>query len=121
MLFKPCASQRLFLPQILRNLDRLIYVDADVIFLKPIQLLWAHFKKFNSTQLAALTPEHEDEAMGWLVLKRIWEKTLPLTLFVNEKTFSLKCQSAFLIYNKRRPTVMFIFTQAACYECANET
>lgn len=27
--------------------------------------IWAHFEKFNSTQLAALAPEHEEEWMGW--------------------------------------------------------
>lgn len=65
VLFKPCASQRLFFPQILTHLDRLLYVDTDILFLKPVQDIWRLFSKFNSSQLAALAPEHEDKAMGW--------------------------------------------------------
>jgi hypothetical protein len=26
--------------------------------------VWMHFKKFNETQFASLTPEHEDPNMG---------------------------------------------------------
>lgn len=65
VLFKPCASQRLFFPQILTHLDHLLYVDTDILFLKPVQDIWQLFSKFNSSQLAALAPEHEDKAMGW--------------------------------------------------------
>ena len=39
-LFKPCASQRLFLPQILASVDSLLYVDTDVVFLAPVEDLW---------------------------------------------------------------------------------
>jgi len=65
VLFKPCASQRLFFPQILTEIDRLLYVDTDILFLKPVQDIWRLFSHFNSSQLAALAPEHEDKAMGW--------------------------------------------------------
>ncbi|KAL3841328.1 hypothetical protein ACJMK2_019490 [Sinanodonta woodiana] len=64
-LFKPCASQRLFMPSILTDVDALIYVDTDVLFLSPVDNIWGFFKSFNSTQLAALAPEHEDAAIGW--------------------------------------------------------
>ncbi|XP_068155871.1 glucoside xylosyltransferase 2 [Drosophila tropicalis] len=64
-LFKPCAAQRLFLPSLLTNVDSLLYVDTDVLFLSPISDLWTFFKKFNETQMAALTPEHESENIGW--------------------------------------------------------
>jgi len=65
VLFKPCASQRLFFPQILTELNLLLYVDTDILFLKPVTDIWSHFSKFNSSHLAALAPEHEDKAMGW--------------------------------------------------------
>uniref|UniRef100_G3MTQ1 UDP-D-xylose:beta-D-glucoside alpha-1,3-D-xylosyltransferase n=1 Tax=Amblyomma maculatum TaxID=34609 RepID=G3MTQ1_AMBMU len=64
-LFKPCASQRLFLPSMLPDVDAVIYVDADVLFLSPIEKLWEHFASMNSSHLAALAPESEDYATNW--------------------------------------------------------
>lgn len=64
-LFKPCASQRLFLPSMLPEEDAVIYVDADVLFLRPIEELWRLFGSMNSSQLAALAPESEDYATNW--------------------------------------------------------
>ncbi|XP_052067056.1 glucoside xylosyltransferase 2-like isoform X2 [Mytilus californianus] len=64
-LFKPCASQRLFIPSLLTDVDSLLYVDTDILFLRPVEEIWMFFGKFNSTQLAALAPEHEDKAAGW--------------------------------------------------------
>lgn len=64
-LFKPCASQRLFLPSMLPDVDAVIYVDADVVFLSPIEKLWQHFAAMNSSHLAALAPESEDYATNW--------------------------------------------------------
>ncbi|KAM3877981.1 glucoside xylosyltransferase 2 [Diretmus argenteus] len=64
-LFKPCAAQRLFLPVILKEVDSLLYVDTDVLFLRPMDDIWAFLKAFNSTQLAAMAPEHEVPKIGW--------------------------------------------------------
>ncbi|XP_026163744.1 glucoside xylosyltransferase 2 [Mastacembelus armatus] len=64
-LFKPCAAQRLFLPVILKDVDSLLYVDTDVLFLRPIDDIWRLLKSFNSTQLAAMAPEHEVPKIGW--------------------------------------------------------
>ncbi|KAF7656215.1 hypothetical protein LDENG_00044570 [Lucifuga dentata] len=64
-LFKPCAAQRLFLPVILEDVDSLLYVDTDVLFLRPMDDIWAFLKSFNSTQLAAMAPEHEVPKIGW--------------------------------------------------------
>ncbi|KAK6171590.1 hypothetical protein SNE40_019745 [Patella caerulea] len=64
-LFKPCASQRMFIPDLLTEVDSLLYVDTDVLFLSPIEEIYSFFSKFNATQLAALAPEHEDRATGW--------------------------------------------------------
>ncbi|XP_069062211.1 glucoside xylosyltransferase 2 isoform X2 [Pleurodeles waltl] len=64
-LFKPCAAQRLFLPVLLRDVDSLLYVDTDVLFLRPIDDLWRFLKLFNATQLAAMAPEHEIPKIGW--------------------------------------------------------
>uniref|UniRef100_A0A8C5PNT1 Glucoside xylosyltransferase 1 n=1 Tax=Leptobrachium leishanense TaxID=445787 RepID=A0A8C5PNT1_9ANUR len=64
-LFKPCASQRLFLPLILREVDSLLYVDTDILFLRPVDDIWSFLDAFNSTQIAAMAPEHEEPRMGW--------------------------------------------------------
>ncbi|KAM9854669.1 glucoside xylosyltransferase 1 [Aulostomus maculatus] len=64
-LFKPCASQRLFLPLILREVDSLIYVDTDILFLRPVEDIWALLSQFNASQLAAMAPEHEEPRIGW--------------------------------------------------------
>ncbi|NXQ67985.1 GXLT2 xylosyltransferase, partial [Quiscalus mexicanus] len=64
-LFKPCAAQRLFLPVILKDVDSLLYVDTDVLFLRPIDDIWHLLREFNSTQLAAMAPEHEMPKIGW--------------------------------------------------------
>ena len=50
---------------ILTTIDSVIYIDTDILFLSNVRSLWRFFRKFNSTQLAALTPEHEDPSMGW--------------------------------------------------------
>ncbi|GFG37561.1 hypothetical protein Cfor_09602 [Coptotermes formosanus] len=64
-LFKPCASQRLFLPTVLHDVDSLLYVDTDTLFLGPLEDVWRHFDLMNSSQMAALTLEHEDPNTGW--------------------------------------------------------
>ncbi|KAM5232120.1 glucoside xylosyltransferase 2 isoform 2-T2 [Hipposideros larvatus] len=64
-LFKPCAAQRLFLPVILKDVDSLLYVDTDVLFLRPVDDIWKLLRQFNSTQLAAMAPEHEIPKVGW--------------------------------------------------------
>ncbi|XP_072136689.1 glucoside xylosyltransferase 2 [Mobula birostris] len=64
-LFKPCAAQRLFLPMILKDVDSLLYVDTDVLFLRPVDDVWKFLRLFNSTQLAAMALEHEIPKIGW--------------------------------------------------------
>uniref|UniRef100_UPI0037E7B778 glucoside xylosyltransferase 1-like isoform X2 n=1 Tax=Semicossyphus pulcher TaxID=241346 RepID=UPI0037E7B778 len=64
-LFKPCASQRLFLPLILKEVDSLLYVDTDILFLRPVEDIWALLSQFNSSHLAAMAPEHEEPRIGW--------------------------------------------------------
>ncbi|XP_059505903.1 glucoside xylosyltransferase 2 isoform X2 [Stegostoma tigrinum] len=50
---------------ILRDVDSLLYVDTDVLFLRPIDDAWHFLNLFNSTQLAAMAPEHEIPRIGW--------------------------------------------------------
>ncbi|XP_012735864.2 glucoside xylosyltransferase 1 isoform X1 [Fundulus heteroclitus] len=64
-LFKPCASQRLFLPLLLKQVDSLLYVDTDILFLRPVEDIWGLLSQFNGSQLAAMAPEHEEPRIGW--------------------------------------------------------
>ncbi|XP_028814088.1 glucoside xylosyltransferase 1 isoform X2 [Denticeps clupeoides] len=64
-LFKPCASQRLFLPLILNQVDSLLYVDTDILFLQPVEEIWNFLSRFNSSHLAAMAPEHEEPRIAW--------------------------------------------------------
>ncbi|XP_062403294.1 glucoside xylosyltransferase 1-like isoform X2 [Sardina pilchardus] len=64
-LFKPCASQRLFLPLLLKDVDSLLYVDTDILFLQPVDEIWNFLSEFNSSQLAGMAPEHEEPRIGW--------------------------------------------------------
>ncbi|EDV28705.1 uncharacterized protein TRIADDRAFT_18847 [Trichoplax adhaerens] len=64
-LFKPCSCQRLFLPYLLKKTDSLIYLDTDILFMRPPEDLWNFFNKFNATQLVAVSPEGEDIRTSW--------------------------------------------------------
>lgn len=93
-LFKPCAAQRLFLPvsvniltfasyyiflcinfqfatiicsfqAILTDVDSVLYMDTDTLFTAPVIDVWNFFRHFNATQIAGLSPEHEDTNVGW--------------------------------------------------------
>ncbi|ROL48372.1 Glucoside xylosyltransferase 1 [Anabarilius grahami] len=59
-LFKPCASQRLFLP-----VDSVLYVDTDILFLRPVEDVWSFLSAFNRSHVAAMAPEHEEPRIGW--------------------------------------------------------
>lgn len=50
---------------ILKEVDSLLYVDTDIIFLQPVEEIWALLSRFNSSQLAAMAPEHEEPRIGW--------------------------------------------------------
>lgn len=64
-LFKPCATQRLFMPYLVEGTDRALYVDTDILFLRPPEDIWAFFAEFNERQLAALAPETESPGGSW--------------------------------------------------------
>ena len=47
------------------DVDALLYVDTDILFLSPIGAIWQHFNNFTASQSTGLAPEHEDTATGW--------------------------------------------------------
>ena len=53
-----------FLQKLLPDIDALLYVDTDMLFLRPVDEMWRFFREFNSTQIAGLAAEHEPEQAG---------------------------------------------------------
>ncbi|EEC11534.1 hypothetical protein IscW_ISCW009544 [Ixodes scapularis] len=49
----------------LPNEDAVLYVDADTLFLSPVEELWSVFEKMNESHLTALTYETEDVRTNW--------------------------------------------------------
>lgn len=54
-----------FTQLILKDIDSIMYVDSDILFLQPVDRLWALLSHFNSSQLAAMAPEHEEPRIAW--------------------------------------------------------
>ena len=63
--FKPCSSQSLFLARILVDVDALIYIDTDVLFLEAPENLWHIFNNFDESHIAALAFECGSEENCW--------------------------------------------------------
>ena len=55
-LFRPCSTERLFVPDILSEYDSVIYLDTDIIFMAPPEQLWNEFSKFGTTHMVAMAP-----------------------------------------------------------------
>ncbi|XP_047736071.1 glucoside xylosyltransferase 2-like [Hyalella azteca] len=52
-----CVSKKLIFEKMYPEEDALIYLDTDIVFLRPIEDLWRVFKNFNDEQLfGAVTP-----------------------------------------------------------------
>ncbi|MEQ2181865.1 hypothetical protein GOODEAATRI_016013 [Goodea atripinnis] len=50
---------------ILKDIDSIVYVDSDILFLQPVDGLWDFLSRFNPSQLAAMSPEHEEPRIAW--------------------------------------------------------
>jgi UDP-xylose:glucoside alpha-1,3-xylosyltransferase len=56
-IFGHCSTQRLFFPNLLTDVDALLYVDSDTLFVSPPMELYRKFDNFTENQIAALAPE----------------------------------------------------------------
>jgi UDP-xylose:glucoside alpha-1,3-xylosyltransferase len=63
--YAPCASLRLFFPQLLSDHDSAIYLDTDLLFFQDPRGLSSYFSTFNEGTMAAMAadqygfcPEH---------------------------------------------------------------
>ncbi|KAK7079152.1 Glucoside xylosyltransferase 1, partial [Halocaridina rubra] len=53
-LLRPCSSARLFLPEIITDLDSAVLIDTDTLFLRPPEALLMEIYNFNDKQAAGL-------------------------------------------------------------------
>lgn len=48
---KPCVTQKLFLPEMIKATNKLIYLDLDIIVTGKIEHAWSVFEDFNNQQI----------------------------------------------------------------------
>lgn len=53
------------LQEILQHVKALVYVDTDVLLLRPLEDIWKFFSEFSESQIASLAPEHEEPTASW--------------------------------------------------------
>ncbi|XP_075554751.1 glucoside xylosyltransferase 2-like isoform X1 [Dermacentor variabilis] len=79
-MFRPCTTQRLFLPSMLPNEDAVIYVDTDVVFLHPVEDFWRKFYAMNKWQMAGMAPETENFTQNYYLKKALHPFVQPFAL-----------------------------------------
>ncbi|KAL1442463.1 hypothetical protein MTO96_030790 [Rhipicephalus appendiculatus] len=79
-MFRPCATQRLFLTRMLPYEDAILYVDTDVIFVHPIEDLWRNFYAMNEWQMAGMAPETEHYKYNHYITKALHPFVQPFAL-----------------------------------------
>jgi len=64
-IFKPCATERLFIPLMFPDLSKIVYIDTDTVFLRPPEHLFQLFNQFNEDQFISMNVNNL--AWKWLV------------------------------------------------------
>jgi len=59
-LFGPCATLRLFFPDMMPDVDSIIYLDTDILVVSDLHNLWKEFDRFTSKQMLGMAQERED-------------------------------------------------------------
>ncbi|XP_018021465.2 glucoside xylosyltransferase 2 [Hyalella azteca] len=55
-LYDKCSTERLYLPRVLPDVDAVVYLDTDMIFLRAPELLVKKFQLFDQTQIFGMAP-----------------------------------------------------------------
>ncbi|MCL4136350.1 UNVERIFIED_CONTAM: hypothetical protein GTU68_024432 [Idotea baltica] len=55
-IYRVCSTERVFIISQLPDFDSVIYLDTDMIFMRPPEDLWNHFYQFDSHQLCGMAP-----------------------------------------------------------------
>lgn len=51
--------------KLIPHIDAMIYVDADTLFLGPVEELWDTFTQFNISQMSAMALEDDNPNVSW--------------------------------------------------------
>ncbi|XP_076317285.1 glucoside xylosyltransferase 2-like [Tachypleus tridentatus] len=65
LLYRPCSTLKLFLPDLLTELDAVLVLDTDVLFLRSPKGFWAHLYQMRPFQLMGLSEETPSATLGW--------------------------------------------------------
>ena len=49
----------------LKEVDALLYLDTDTIFLTSPEKIWSHFNVMNESQLVAASLHNDEDTPGW--------------------------------------------------------
>ncbi|XP_065292447.1 glucoside xylosyltransferase 2-like isoform X2 [Dermacentor albipictus] len=73
----PCAAQELFLASALPHEGAVIYANAEMVFLHPVENLWRILAAMDGLHLTAMAPETESAARIWYQFMRKEPPPLP--------------------------------------------
>lgn len=59
--FRACSTERLFLLDLIKDLDAIIYIDTDILFLEPPEKLWREFDYFDENQVLGMSPAFKSD------------------------------------------------------------
>lgn len=54
-----CAAQQLYLPSMLPDVDALLYVGTEMVFVHPVEDIWRMFYSMNDQEMVGMAPETE--------------------------------------------------------------
>src|SRR5690348_7101558 len=60
-IFRPCATFPLVVADVLREEERLIYLDTDMIVLRDIRQLWTEFSKWSDQVAVGISQSMEQD------------------------------------------------------------
>ncbi|CAL4103347.1 unnamed protein product, partial [Meganyctiphanes norvegica] len=55
-IYRQCATEDIFLPDMFPNLDAAIFVDTDMVFLRAPEHLWQEFELFTDHEMVGMVP-----------------------------------------------------------------
>ena len=70
-MFRPCAMNRLYIPQMLPDVEKLIYIDTDTLVVGDLGKLWDEFKHFTPSTVFGFTLEAEGPGGGYASQTRL--------------------------------------------------
>ena len=82
--FKLCATARLFLQDLIPNVDAGVFLDNDIVVMDDLSLLWDRFKLFSTEAAMAMAPV---EAHYGVRMVRVFTNTLGQEMYPETKIF----------------------------------